>query len=118
MASRGARSGAIPRYGSKRISYSEYANGGYSPSEKIPGTYDKETKTVEVRTYPRIEKAAEIIPQSAIDEWAKALGVDKRRATIELFTQYAKAASEGATLEKTAQPWERKLWNFVKKYNR
>lgn len=113
--------GAIPpEYGKKRIKYAEYANGGYSPSEKISGSYDATTKTVEVRTYPRVEKAAEMIPQSYITESAKAFGdanskANRRKAVFALYEDCVSAVKEGWRVPSEAPKWEKDLFKYVRK---
>lgn len=112
--------GIPPEYGKKRIKYAEYANGGYSPSEKISGSYDKDTKTVEVRTYPRIEKAAEMMPQSYINEFAAAYGdakssANRRKAVFATYYDVVDAVKKGQKVPSNALKWEKDLYKYVKK---
>lgn len=114
---RKAEGGSLPEFGHKRVPYSVYKN-EYNSSEAISGTYDKETKTIEVRTYPRMEKAFELIPDSLIAEWAKAFHTSKRQATFKIYYAYRDDLRDGVKVSKNEPEWVKKLVKHINKYDR
>lgn len=73
MGGRGGAGGSvasIPTSERVRIKYSEYVQKYADESRKVPESYDKDTKTIEVDINPRIYEMAKMIPDEVYRKWA------------------------------------------------
>ena len=124
MGGRGGSGGlsALPESATKRISYQEYKQGGYQ--EAVSGSYDKASKTIEVKYSPRIDAAANIIPSSVVDalvrkasssKYALQDPIQRRLAVKRFYESVEKAVRNGKVLTNNAEKWQVDLYKLAKR---
>lgn len=65
----GRGGGALPKEQVKEMLYRDFMNSGYSSTDTVKESYNKEKKTILVKTNPRLEAVEKLIPESTMRKY-------------------------------------------------
>lgn len=94
-----------------RISYSRYKN-EFGGAKTVKDSYDKTSKTIEVKVPSSTMEVMKIVPQSVTKEFPSHMS--KYEIAVNIKNQFADMVHSGEKLWSGAEKWQKETYNIVK----
>lgn len=94
-----------------RIPYSQYKN-EYSGARSVRDSYDKASKTIEVRVEATTREIMKIVPESVMKEFPGHMS--KYEIAVNINNQFRDMIHSGEKLYSGASKWQKKVYGMVK----
>lgn len=95
----------------ERMSYSRYKN-EFGGASTVQGSYDKGTKTIEVKVPSSTREVMRIVPDSVVKEFPSSMS--RYQVAVNIKNQFVDMISSGEKLWPGAASWQKTTYNLVK----